>query len=91
MAVGKAFRVMKNFYKKQCLPVITWNKKHSLKKVISITYTPEKMFFAAATFEGLRVLFFWSKKIVVDFGLYESSLYFCVILYQVKTVYKKPI
>ena len=41
--------------KTEHLPVITWNKKHSLKQVASINmHTPEKkFFFAAATFEGL--------------------------------------
>ena len=40
--------------KKQCLPFITWNKKHLSNKVMSITYTLEKIkkFFAGATFEG---------------------------------------
>ena len=41
----------KTFVKK-CL-VITWNKKHLLKQLATITYTLEKRFFAVATFEGL--------------------------------------
>ena len=53
MAVGKAIRVVNNFYKKQCLPGITWNKKHLPKQIISITYKLEKISFAAATFECL--------------------------------------
>ena len=44
-------RVTISFYKKQCLPVITWNKKHSSNQVMSITYTLEKKFFSAAAFE----------------------------------------
>ena len=53
MAVGKAQRITINFYKKQCLSVITRKKNHSSKQAISITYTLEKKVFAAATFEGL--------------------------------------
>ena len=34
----------------------TWNRKHNSKLVASITYTLEKNFFAAATFEGLSVV-----------------------------------
>ena len=41
------------FVYKQCLPVILWNKKHSLKEVVSLIYTLGKDFFAAATFKGL--------------------------------------
>ena len=42
-----------NLYKKKWLPVITWNKKHLLKQILSMIYAPEKDFFAAATFKGL--------------------------------------
>ena len=49
----KSLRLMVNFYKKQCPQVITWTIKYLSKPVISITYTLEKKFFAAATFEGL--------------------------------------
>ena len=56
------------------------------------TYTLEQLLFAAAILKVCEsFLFGESKKIVVDLGLYESSLYFCVILYQVKTVYKRQI
>ena len=51
--VGKPLRVIIKFYKKQCLPVITWKKKHSSKQAVSITYTLEKKVFAVATFERL--------------------------------------
>ena len=44
---------MINFYKNQCLPVITWKKKHSSKQAVLITYTLEKKVFAASTFEAL--------------------------------------
>ena len=100
MAVGKALRVMKNFCrKKQCLPVIKWNKKHSPKQIMSITCTLEKMFFLQLLLWKVceSFLFGGSKKIVLDFGLYESlcmslsGLYFCEILYEAKTVYKKKI
>lgn len=45
--------VMINFYKKECLPVITWNMKNSLKQISLRTSTLEKIFFPDATFEGL--------------------------------------
>ena len=48
MAVKKNLRLMINFYKKLCLPVITWNKKHLSKEVVPITYKLEKKFFAVA-------------------------------------------
>ena len=52
-------RVSINFYKKQCLPVITWNKKHLLKQALTITYTlKRKKFFAVPTFECLEVVSF---------------------------------
>ena len=38
--------------------VITWNKKHLSKQFISMTYILKKNFYAAATFKGLRVLYF---------------------------------
>ena len=47
-----------NFYEKQWLLVFTKIKKHSSKQVVSITYTLEKRYLAAATFEGLWVLSF---------------------------------
>ena len=37
--------------------VITWNKKHSSKRVIPVTDTLDKRFFVAALFEGLWVFF----------------------------------
>ena len=43
------------FYGKWCLPVIIWYKKHSLKEVLTTTYTLNKKFFVAATFADLRV------------------------------------
>ena len=53
MEVGKALRVVMNFFKKQCLSVITWKKKHSSKQAVSITCTMEKKVLAAAVCEGL--------------------------------------
>ena len=51
MVVGKALTVMIKVY--YCLPFITKNEQHSLKQVILITYTLEKIIVAAATYEGL--------------------------------------
>ena len=53
MTVKNNLTVRINLFEKQCHPVITWNKKHSLKQVISITYTLEKRVSSVATFEGL--------------------------------------
>ena len=48
MMVEKNLRVMINFLKKHCLPVITCNKNNLSKQVVSMTYTLEKRFFAVA-------------------------------------------
>ena len=53
MTVTPNFLVMISLYKKECLPVITRNKKHSSKQVVSMMYTLGKDFFATATFQGL--------------------------------------
>ena len=50
MAVTPNFWVTISLYKKECLPVITRNKKHSSKQVVSMIYTLGKDFFATATF-----------------------------------------
>ena len=52
MAVATNLCVTINLCKKQCLPVITYNKKHSSKQAVSMIYTLRKNFFAAATFKG---------------------------------------
>ena len=44
MEVGKNTRITINFYKKHCLPVVTWNKNNLSKQVEPITNTPEKGF-----------------------------------------------
>ena len=46
----KDTRLSINFCKKQCLPVITWDKKLLLKQVITITYTPERKVFCSCFF-----------------------------------------
>ena len=76
IAVKKNVRVTINFYEKRCLPVATWNKNNLPKQVVPIIYKLEKRF--------LQLLYFWRfvscflsgrvKKLVVYFGLYESSL-----------------
>ena len=52
MAVTPNFWVTISLHKKECLPVITRNKKHSSKQVVSMIYTLGKDFFATATFQG---------------------------------------
>lgn len=46
MAVEKNLTTTTNLNKKQCPPVIKWNKKHLPKEVIPIINTLEKIFFA---------------------------------------------
>ena len=58
MAVEEDNRASIKFYKRQCLPVITWNKKHLLKQVVAITYTLQKKFFTITALEGLKVVDF---------------------------------
>ena len=41
---------------KKCLPVIIWNKKHSSKQDVPITYTFGKKFFAAVYFRRFAFL-----------------------------------
>ena len=79
-----------SLYKKECLPVITRNKKHSSKQVVSMIYTLGKDFFATATFQGYRDVSFQTvKKLVVYFGLSESSLHFYRTENQIDSVYAK--
>ena len=62
----KNVRVTISFYQKQCLPVISLNKKNSSMLVVLITHTLEKTFFAATLFESLCVSFLFrqNKKIL---------------------------
>ena len=46
--VGKNTRITINFYKKHCLPVVTWNRNNLSKQVVTITYPLEKRFFTVA-------------------------------------------
>ena len=57
--------------------VITWNKKHSSKRVIPVTDTLDKRFFVAALFEGLWVFFSDRLKELYHI-LVCMSLYFCI-------------
>ena len=52
MGVLQNLWVTKNLYKK-CLSVITCNKKHSSKQVVSMVHKLGKDFFGGATFKGL--------------------------------------
>ena len=58
-AVEKNLRVSINFYKKLCLLVLTWSKKHVLKQVMQVKYTLVKTFFAVPNFEGSCVVVFF--------------------------------
>ena len=46
--------VTTSLYKKDCLPVITRNKKHLSKQLVFMIYALVNDFFATATFQGLR-------------------------------------
>ena len=50
MAVAQNLYTTISLYKKECLPFITQDKKHSSKQVVSMIYLLGKDFFAAATF-----------------------------------------
>ena len=50
MAVVPNHWVSINLHKKQCIPVIKWNKKHSLKQVVLMIYTLAKDFFCSCYF-----------------------------------------
>ena len=54
-------KVMINYYEKECLLVITKNKKRLSKQVVPITFTLEKRIFAAIIFQGLWVVYFQTK------------------------------
>ena len=76
MVVGKALRAAINFYKKQCLPVITRKKKDSSKQAVLITYTLEKKVLQLLLLKVCEsFLFGESKKTVAYLGLYESYLH----------------
>ena len=53
MAVVPNLWVTIDLFLKECLSVITWNKKISIKASCINQNTPRKDFFAAATFKGL--------------------------------------
>ena len=75
-----------NLYKKY-LPVIKWNKKHSLNEVVSmIVHTSD---FLAATIYGFVRRFFSGrvKKFILYFNLYEPSLHLLRKEDQIDTVY----
>ena len=61
MSSQSNLKVTTNCYEKKCPLVMTKNKKHSLKQFVPITCTLEKRVFAAATFQGLWVVYFQSK------------------------------
>ena len=80
-------------YKKVCFPVITKNKRKIFKEASctnSIHYR-KRCFFAAATFESLRVFSDSVKKSLIYFGLDESFLHFKRKDYEINTVYEKYI
>ena len=53
MVVARNLWVTLNLYKKQCFPVVTWNKNHLSKRVLSMVYKIGKDIFAAAIFKSL--------------------------------------
>ena len=60
---------------KNCLPVVTWNKKHLSKQIAPITYTHEKNLFAVANFV-IFVSCFFSDRVKIYLDLFKSSLSF---------------
>ena len=53
-------RVVTNYYKRQCLPVITWDEKHLSKQVVVIKYPLESKLFAVA------FSYFWRFRVKKD-------------------------
>ena len=54
----------------------TWNEKHSSKQVQLITYTLQNIAdFEAACFDAKSVFLKQNKKLIVQFGSFESSLH----------------
>ena len=77
MAGARNLWVTISLYKKECLPVITRNTKHSSKQVVSMIHTLGKDLFAAVLFKVCEMfLFRQNKEVDSIFGLYEFSLHF---------------
>ena len=76
MVVEKNLRVMADIYKKQCIPIITWNKKYLSKQVVPITYTLEKRFFAVPTFLKVCELFLFRQSKKTCFVLLSTWVFF---------------
>ena len=92
MAVEKNLRVSIKFYKKHCIPVTIWNKNNLSNQVAAITYTLETGLSAFAILLKVCESFLLrksKKKLVVDFGLYETSLDFRRREEQINTTYEK--
>ena len=68
----KPHRLTVNFYKKRCLPVLTWTIKHSAKQLVSITCTLEKKLFCSCYFRRLVSPFF--SKIVENCSILSSAM-----------------
>ena len=81
-------RVTINFCKKQCPPVV---EKHLSMQVLPITYKQKKTFFTVAILRKLMSRFFSDKvkKLVLCFGIYESSLNLQRGEDQISTTYEK--
>ena len=77
-------------FHKQWLPIMKWNK-HLSKQFVSITCTLEKTIFDTRYFWRFVSRFFWDtvEKLLMYFGLYESSLHFYRSDNQTNTVCKK--
>ena len=62
MAITPNPWVMISLYKKECLPVITRNKKHSLKQVVSMIYILGKDFLELLLFKVCEMFIFRQSK-----------------------------
>ena len=62
MAVTPNLWVTISLYKKECLPVITLNKKHSSKQVVSMIYTLGKNFLQLLLFKVCEMFLFRQSK-----------------------------
>ena len=78
MAVKPNLWVTISWYKKECLPFITRNKKHSLKEVASMIYTLGKDFLQLGLFK-VREMFLFRQSKEVGSILWSVSVFFAFV------------
>ena len=74
MPIKKYFRVTINFYKKDCLPVLARNKKHSPEKFVPRTFILEKKKFSSWYYSRFGSCFFSDRTKKLKLCLHHMSL-----------------